>query len=86
MSLAAMGDDVQEVLILDGDWYTLVAILDQALVNDDGWVEQTHDLTAWRGESLAIYFNAYNDGASGRTWMYVDDVAIEVCPAEDGVE
>jgi len=86
MSLAAMGDDVQEVLILDGDWYTLVAILDQALVNDGGWVEQTHDLTAWRGESLVIYFNAYNDGASGRTWMYVDDVAIQVCPAEDGVE
>jgi hypothetical protein len=86
MSLAAMGDDVQEVLLLDGDLYTLVAILDQALANDDGWVEQTHDLTAEPGESLVIYFNAYNDGLNGRTWMYVDDVAIQVCPAEDGVE
>ena len=86
MSLAAMGDDVQEVLLLYGGSYTLVDILDQALVNDDGWVEQTHDLTAWRGKSLVIYFNAYNDGLKGRTWMYLDDVAIQVCPAEDGVE
>ena len=75
-----MGDDVHEALLLDGASYALVAILDQELVNDDGWVEMTHDLTAWRGRSLVIYFNAYNDGLDGRTWMYVDDVAVQVCP------
>ena len=85
-SAAAMGDDVHEALLLDGFWYTLVAILDQELVNDDDWVEMTHDLTAWRGRSLAIYFNAYNDGLDSRTWMYVDDVSIQVCPPKEAQE
>jgi len=47
--------------------------------NDEIWVQITHDLTPWRGRQLAIYFNANNDGLDGKTWMYLDDVTIQVC-------
>jgi hypothetical protein len=37
------------------------------------------DLTSYRGQSLVLYFNTYNDGNSLRTWQYLDDVQIDVC-------
>ena len=36
---------------------------------------------AYRGRSLVLYFEVYNDGTGpqGRTWMFVDDVSVEAC-------
>ncbi len=44
------------------------------------WQEVTADLSALAGQAVTLLFGVYNDGASGRTAMYVDDVALEVCP------
>jgi len=73
--------DCQEVLLLDGASYRLVAngVLTRALANDAAWVRESFDLTPWRGRSLVLYLNAFNTGYGGRTWMYVDDVSLEVC-------
>jgi len=71
--------DVHEVILLNPLTYETLDALWQGKANDSTWVQMTFDLTAWRGRQLMIYFNANNDGLGGRTWMYLDDVTIQVC-------
>ena len=41
------------------------------------------DLTPYRGQSLVLYFNVYNDGNGQRTWQYLDDVChLHMCYPE----
>ena len=53
----------------------------RARLNSTVWREASFDLTAYRGKSVVIYFETYNDStsAAGRTWMFLDDVSLEVC-------
>ena len=39
------------------------------------------DLTPYRGQSVVVYFEVYNDNtaAAPRAWMYVDDVSAQAC-------
>ncbi|MCD6520037.1 MAG: hypothetical protein J7M05_08975 [Anaerolineae bacterium] len=73
------GEDCQEVLLLDSYTYSRVATLLRQRTSDTTWGEHTFDLTPWRGRSLVLYFNVYNDGLGGRTWTYLDDVSLSVC-------
>jgi len=77
------GEDLQEVLLLEDDHISVAALLERSRSHDDGWTQATYDLLPWRGQTVIVYWNAYNDGLDGRTWMYVDDVEIEVCRAID---
>ena len=72
-------DDLQEVLLLNSADFMVVDMLERWRANDGDWVQVAHDLTPYRGRTLVLYINAYNDGLGGRTWMYVDDVSIKVC-------
>jgi len=71
--------DMHEVLLLNSTYNTVEAIVHRSRVNDAGWMQIEYDLTAWRGKTVKLYINAYNDGLGGRTWMYTDDVSIRVC-------
>jgi hypothetical protein len=77
----ATSGDFQRVMLLDGNTYGLITKLMTVLESDDTWHHRTFDLTAYRGRSVVIYFEVYNDstGTSGRTWMYLDDVSLQVC-------
>lgn len=58
-----------------------IQILRRELRNDGVWLEDLVDLTAYRGQTFYIYFNAFNDANNARTWMYVDNVRLRVCGA-----
>ena len=73
--------DRQEVILLRSELGTEV-ILQRVRQNDPGWVQAVVDLTPFRGQSLVLYFNVYNDGNGLRTWQYLDDVEIGVCYPE----
>jgi hypothetical protein len=72
-------EDLHLVVLYDASMTYLVEELERGRANDSGWVGVEHDLTHWRGHTLVLYFNAYNHDYSGRTWMYVDDVELEIC-------
>jgi hypothetical protein len=40
-----------------------------------------YDLTPWKGQSVYLYFGAFNDGNGGpsSTRLYVDDVQVVTC-------
>ncbi len=44
------------------------------------WNQLTFDLTPWRGQTVQVYFNVYNDGLGGRAAMFLDDVSLTACP------
>jgi hypothetical protein len=79
LSTLGYDEDLQEVLLLDDRLRNVLEILWRGRSNDGVWVEETFDLSGWRGYTVELYFNAYNDDAADRTWMYVDDVSVEVC-------
>ncbi|MEZ2391338.1 fibronectin type III domain-containing protein [bacterium RCC_150] len=49
------------------------------LSSDSGtWTQRTADLSAYKGQTITIWFNVHLDGASPAddTWMYLDDVTL----------
>jgi len=75
--------DFQRVLLLQPTTYALVANVLKVLEDDAGWKQRAYDLTPFQGESLVLYFDVYNDSsaAGDRTWMFLDDVSLQVCTA-----
>ena len=75
-------NDFQRVLLLDAN-YNLLATLMTARDNSGIWQQKSFDLTKYKGRSVVVYFETYNNdvaAASGRTWMFVDDVSVVACP------
>jgi hypothetical protein len=72
--------DWQEMLILDADYQVLSGGVVMRQVQNDGlWKQITYDLSPYKGMTIVLYFNAINDGNGLRTWMYIDDVSINLC-------
>lgn len=46
--------------------------------NSGTWTHVTADLTAFRGQTVTLWFNVHLDGAipADNTWMYLDDVTV----------
>lgn len=71
--------DYMEVVLLDA---TGVAIVNKPwLSHNDSrvWNQLTFDLTPWRGQTVQLYFNVYNDGVGGRAAMFLDDISLASC-------
>lgn len=74
------GIDSQQCLILAPGSYGLLAKVLRENSDSRIWTEVTYDLGAYRGQSIVIYFNVINNGIGNkRTWMYVDEVEVNVC-------
>ena len=71
--------DRQECLLLDKDDRVL-AILIRTNGNAAAWTRMSYDLSAYAGQTVKLYFDAYNDGdGNGVTGFYLDDVSVESC-------
>jgi hypothetical protein len=73
--------DYQRVMLLKPGSYGLIRKLTQTLENDRIWKRASFDLSEYRGQSVVLYFEVFNDSVDGAepTWMYVDDVSVEAC-------
>lgn len=72
------GADRQEVRILDSHYRTLLSPL-RGLQQGNEWQQVTIDLARFRGETVRIYVNVFNDGQGGRTALYVDSIHLTAC-------
>jgi hypothetical protein len=72
------GEDRQQVVLLaPGD--TVMAVPWKVLENTRTWLPHSFDLIGVAGQTFAVYFNVINDGAGGRTAMFVDDARLWAC-------
>ncbi len=49
-------------------------------VDSYNWQYRAWDISEFRGQTIGVLFGAQNDGDSGNTVLYVDDVYLQVCP------
>jgi len=75
---AKLSDDAQMVLLFDR--HGVQHVLTFQRLNEGHWVYYEHDLNAFRGQAVTLYFGVFNNGLGGVTAMWVDDVALRVCP------
>jgi hypothetical protein len=76
---AAPGEDLQQADIFYHNSNALALSVLNVQENDNNWRLVEKDLTAYKGELISLRFRVRNDGALGRTLMYVDDVEVEYC-------
>ncbi|MCX6028514.1 MAG: hypothetical protein NT169_04315 [Chloroflexi bacterium] len=70
--------NAMQMILLNSDGSTLATPWKSS--NDSRvWNQMTVDLTRWRGHTVQIYFNVYNDGTSNTAGMFLDDVSLVVC-------
>ena len=56
------------------------------LFKDSGWLDDDdmtpvgYDMTSYAGQTVRLYFGAFNDGDGAATGMYVDEVSLVACP------
>jgi len=54
--------------------------LDHWRSDAQAWELRQYDLSAYVGQTVTIYIGTVNDGDDDTSALYVDDVALEVCP------
>ena len=82
MANGAPATDYMELALLTADGS---AVLDKPWYShNDGqaWNQMTFDISPWRGQTVQVYFNVYNDGLGGTAGMYLDDVSLLVCTGD----
>jgi|GEM_PF-1545447 len=70
--------DLQYALLYSADGNTRLETLLSALSNGQQWQTLTVDLSAYAGQTVRLVLGTYNDGAGGRTALYVDDASLLV--------
>ncbi|MBL7184384.1 MAG: N-acetylmuramoyl-L-alanine amidase [Anaerolineae bacterium] len=61
-------------------WELLAWAMPQICSDSQTWTHHTFDLTSYKGQTIILYFNVYNNGLDNRkTAMYLDDVSVQVC-------
>ncbi len=76
----AGGSDHQEADFLSSNGRVLQKFW-RVVANDRAWVQHILPVTAYSGQAVQVYLNAYNDGGRGQTGMYLDDVHLWGCPS-----
>lgn len=73
--------DRLEVIALTPGGETL-RVIHRSRRNDGAWQQVMVDTTELAGKSFYLYFNLYNDGHGGRSWIFLDNMMLEVCPGD----
>jgi hypothetical protein len=75
----AGGFDRQELILLNPWNNETIRVLWRVTENDRTWKQLQFDLTPFRGQTVAVYFNARNSGNGPSTAMFLDDVSLLSC-------
>jgi len=81
----ADGVDYRETLLLRSNYSYWARVERNTAAGSDQWQERAFDLTAYRGNTVVLYLNVYNNGSGSQQWNYVDNVALLVCSATGAV-
>lgn len=73
------GGDIQSVVLYDETFTAVQQTLLRNLSNEQTWLQQTHDVTPFLGQTIFLYFGVVNDGDSTPSLMFLDNVALELC-------
>jgi hypothetical protein len=73
-------NDWQAAIIYDPRWKFLAWAMPKVCSNSQTWTYHTFNLMPYKGQTIIVYFNVYNNGKGNlKTAMYLDDVSVQVC-------
>ena len=72
-----IANDWQEVQIQNSSGATLAQIM-RVCANTRTWTHVVYDLSAYKGQTIRVYFNVHGNGNGNLTYMYLDDVNLGV--------
>ena len=75
---AGPGADYQQVALLNSSG-GLLYVPWQVELNNPAWQQLTFNVSAFAGQTVFVSFSVNNDGAGGRTAMFVDDARLVAC-------
>lgn len=78
-SYGPLATDFQMVSVFNTSVTVELARLMSDRRNERFWLYQQYDLTNFAGQTVVLYFGAFNDGAGGKLGYYLDEVVFEVC-------
>ena len=81
MALSSGDSDYQRVFIQDQFGNTIQTLIVQQS-DARAWTSHEFELRDHAGETVRLYFDPFNNGNRGVMAMYVDDVSLQVCPAQ----
>ena len=73
----SMADDSQFIIVYDQDNVQHTLLFQRR--NDRVWLVYQYDMMPFAGQTIRLYFGVFNNGFSGVTGMYVDDVSLQLC-------
>lgn len=71
--------DYMELVLLDASGTAILAKPWQSHNDSRLWNQLSFDLSPWRGQTVQVYFNVYNDGVGGAAALFLDDVSLQAC-------
>ena len=77
--LSPDSSDVQYLLVLN-QWQSWIGTLLWQKVNQPWWGYYQYNLMGYQGSTIRLQWGTYNNGYSGVTSMYIDDVILVTCP------
>ncbi len=76
----AVENDWQEVIIFTPSWGFITRAMGRICSDSQTWTYHSFNLASYKGQTLILYFNVYNNGVGNlKTAMYLDDVSVQVC-------
>jgi hypothetical protein len=75
------GGDLREALLLDTSYSLLRTLERTRTAGTDEWQPRTFDISAYRGRTVVVYVNVYNNGSGPQFVNYYDEMAVTVCTA-----
>lgn len=79
MASSPAATDYMELVLLDATGAAILAKPWQSHNDSRLWNQLAFDLTPWRGQTVQVYFNVYNDGLGGTAALFLDDVSLQAC-------
>ncbi len=71
--------DYRQILLLNSAGAFYRTLSQNTGAGNNQWAQRTLDLTPYKGQTVFLYFNTYNNGAGSLAWNYLDDVSVQSC-------
>jgi hypothetical protein len=68
-----IANDWQEAQIQNSSGVTLAQVM-RICSNTRNWTHVVYDVSAYKGQTIRVYFNVHGNGNNNLTYMYLDDV------------
>ncbi|HJZ84337.1 MAG TPA: Ig-like domain-containing protein [Polyangia bacterium] len=78
LSNDVLANDFQDAQVQSADGSTTLVTIFHMADNSRTWTQRTVDLSAFRGQTVRIFFNCHGNGATNPTTLWIDDVSLRV--------